>query len=161
MTPDPAEQRRVARNLVRRAALDLARAQTITRPACPGAHNTMPDVEPLAALTASRGLEVAAREHAASYVRAAREAGHTWHDIGAALGLVPVAMPSKQARVPPRPRSPTRPGTRTPSTPAVTAARSPGPAAPAAAPSATTDSATAPLMTKSATPTTPGLKRCR
>jgi hypothetical protein len=92
MTPDPDEQRRVARNLARRALLDLARAAgaaTTTRPAFRGSHTTVPDVEPLAGLTASRQLELAARDHAADYVRAAREAGHSWHDIGTALGLVP------------------------------------------------------------------------
>ncbi len=88
---DPDDQRRVARNLVRRAMLDLARAvgaQTITRSAFRGSHATMPDVDPLVGLTASRRLELAAREHAAGYVRAAREAGRSWQDIGTALGLV-------------------------------------------------------------------------
>lgn len=92
MTTDPADQSRAARNLARRATHDLARAagaQTITRPTYPGARTTVPDVDPLAGLTASRQLELAAREHAATYVRAAREAGHTWHDIGAAMGVVP------------------------------------------------------------------------
>ncbi|HVB43266.1 MAG TPA: hypothetical protein VNF47_11245 [Streptosporangiaceae bacterium] len=92
MSTDPADQRRAARNLARRATHDLARAagaQTITRPTYPGAHTTVPDVDPLAGLTASRRLELAASEQAASYVRAAREAGHTWHDIGTAMGLVP------------------------------------------------------------------------
>jgi len=89
---DPDEQRRVARNLVRRAMLDLARevgAQTISRPAFRGSHATVPDVEPLTGLAASRRLELAAREHAADYVRAAREAGCSWRDIGTALGLAP------------------------------------------------------------------------
>src|SRR6185437_6066363 len=43
----------------------------------------------LAGLAASGQLELAAREHASNYVRAAREAGHSWHDIGTALGVVP------------------------------------------------------------------------
>jgi hypothetical protein len=47
------------------------------------------DVEPLAGLSAARHLELAARRTASDYIRAAREAGHTWHDIGTALGLVP------------------------------------------------------------------------
>jgi hypothetical protein len=47
------------------------------------------DVDPLAGLAASRQLELAAREHASNYVRAAREAGHSWYDVGTALGLVP------------------------------------------------------------------------
>jgi len=72
--------------------LDLASAvgaQATTRPAFRGSHATVPDVEPLAGLAASRRLELAAREHGADYVRAAREAGHSWQDIGNALGLVP------------------------------------------------------------------------
>lgn len=91
---DPSELRRVARNLARTAMLDLARtigAKAITRPAFRGSHTTVPDVEPLAGLTVSRRLEIAAREHAADYVRAAREAGYSWQDIGNALGLVPGA----------------------------------------------------------------------
>lgn len=92
MRDDPHEQRRLASNLVRRAMLDLAStagAQTVTRPAFRGSHATVRDIEPLAGLAASRQLEIAAREHAADYVRAAREAGHSWQDIGTALGLVP------------------------------------------------------------------------
>lgn len=92
MTTDPGEQQRAARSLARRATLDLAHAagaQTTTRPSYPGAHTAVPDVDPLAGLTASRRLELAARGHAADYVRAAREAGHSWHDIGTAMGLVP------------------------------------------------------------------------
>src|SRR5258708_1514631 len=77
--PSPAEQWRIAR-LARRATLDLARC---------GSHATVRDVDPLAGLAASRQLELAARKHAADQVRAAREAGHSWHDIGTALGLVP------------------------------------------------------------------------
>jgi hypothetical protein len=71
--------------------LDLASAigaQTVTRPAFRGSHATVRDIEPLAGLAASRQLEIAARDHAADYVRAAREAGHSWQDIGNALGLV-------------------------------------------------------------------------
>jgi len=89
---DPGEMRRVARNLTRQAMLDLASAagaQIITRPAFRGSHATVPDIEPLAGLAVSRRLEIAAREHAAGYVRVAREAGHSWQDIGTALGLVP------------------------------------------------------------------------
>jgi hypothetical protein len=74
------EQWRVARDLARRATLDLARH---------GRHATVRDVDPLAGLAASRQLELAAREHASNYVRAAREAGHSWYDVGTALGLVP------------------------------------------------------------------------
>ena len=89
---NPGEQRRAAHSLALRALLDLARdagTPIIARPAFRGSHATVPDVEPLAGLNVSRRLELAAREHAADYVRAAREAGHSWHDIGTALGLVP------------------------------------------------------------------------
>ena len=78
--PSADEQWRVARNLARRATLDLARHST---------HAIVRDVDPLAGLAASGQLELAAREHASNYVRAAREAGHSWHDIGTALGVVP------------------------------------------------------------------------
>ena len=93
-----AEQRRAARNLARQAMIELARAdgaQLITRPAYCGSHTTIRDVDPLAGLTASRRLEIAARGHAADYIRTAREAGHTWHDIGTALNLVPDADPQQ------------------------------------------------------------------
>jgi len=95
---DPIEQRWAARNLSRRAVIDLARAagaQPTTRPAFRGSHATVRDLDPLDGLTASRQLETAARLHAADYIRAAREAGHTWHDIGAALGLTPSADPQQ------------------------------------------------------------------
>jgi sugar phosphate isomerase/epimerase len=96
MTPpnDATEQRWAARNLARQATFELARAagaQPIVRPAYRGANTTVPDVDPLAGLSASRRLELAARVQAADYIRAAREAGHTWHDIGTALGLFPGA----------------------------------------------------------------------
>lgn len=90
--PDPDRQRYAARNLARRAMLDLARdagIPTINHPPYPGARTTVPDVSPLTGLEVSRQIELAAREHASGYVRAARETGHTWHDIGTALGLVP------------------------------------------------------------------------
>jgi hypothetical protein len=70
-------------------SLSALGARTITRPAVRGSHAAVPDVEPLAGLTVSRRLEIAAREHAGDYVRAAREAGHSWQDIGTALGLAP------------------------------------------------------------------------
>ncbi len=89
---DPDQQRWASRNIARRAMLDLARnigAEIRTRPAFRGAHTTLPDIEPLDGLAAARRLELAAREHARDDVRAAREAGHSWHDIGTALGLAP------------------------------------------------------------------------
>lgn len=89
---DPREERRAARNLARRALLDLARragAPTTTQAAFRGARATVPEIEPLVGLAASRAIELAARDHGAGYVRAAREAGYSWPDIGNALGLDP------------------------------------------------------------------------
>jgi hypothetical protein len=89
---DHDRQRYAALTLARRALLELARdagAEPITQPALADSRGTVLDVEPLAGLAASRQLELAARSHANDYIRAAREAGRSWHDIGAALGLAP------------------------------------------------------------------------
>jgi hypothetical protein len=80
--------RNEARNAVRRLAID-AGAQLTTRPLFPGADVTTRDVEPAAGLRAARDLEHAARRLVLDYVRQAREAGRTWHDIGIALHLSP------------------------------------------------------------------------
>lgn len=88
---DPKRQRLTARNLARRALLDLAQdagIPSITRPAYRDGP-TVRDIGPLAGADVSRQLELAAREHVCDYIRAAREAGHTWHDIGTAMRLVP------------------------------------------------------------------------
>jgi hypothetical protein len=77
-----------ARNAAYRLARD-AGAQLITRPLFHGANLTTRDVEPAAGLRAARDLELAARRLALDYIRQAREAGHTWHDIGTALDLTP------------------------------------------------------------------------
>jgi len=79
-----------ARDAARRAAFALARdhgADLTTRPPHNGASTSIRDVEPLAGLAAARQLELAARRTARDYLRAAREAGRTWHQIGTALGL--------------------------------------------------------------------------
>jgi hypothetical protein len=81
-----------ARRAARRAAIDLARdegAQLISRPAYRGAQATIQDVEPLAGLRSAREVELGARFSTRNYIRDAREAGHTWHQIGTALGLTP------------------------------------------------------------------------
>jgi len=81
-----------ARRAARRAAIDLARdegAQVISRPAFRGAQTTIQDVEPLAGLRAARQVELGARLSTRNYIRDAREAGHTWHEIGTALDLTP------------------------------------------------------------------------
>jgi hypothetical protein len=64
--------------------------QFVTRPMFSGEPDgpTTRDAEPLAGLRAARAAELAARGLARGYVRAAREDGHTWAEIGAALGLV-------------------------------------------------------------------------
>lgn len=49
------------------------------------------DIESLAAMRASRQVELGARGGARDYIHEAREAGHGWHQIGQALELVPGA----------------------------------------------------------------------
>jgi len=81
-----------ARRVARRAVMELARdegAEVIRRPAFRGAQLNVQDIEPLAGLRASRAVELGARFSARNYVRDAREAGHTWHEIGTALDLTP------------------------------------------------------------------------
>jgi hypothetical protein len=91
---DPREHQRIARALARQAASELARqveAQASSQSGFRGPHATASGIDPLAGLAASRQIELAARSHAADYIRAAREAGHTWQDIGSALNLAPHA----------------------------------------------------------------------
>ncbi len=96
-TPEPAREVRAktisaARNAARRATIDLALqdgARVIRRPAFRGAQNVIRDVEPIAGMRAAREIELGARYHTRTYIRDAREAGRTWHEIGRALGLVP------------------------------------------------------------------------
>lgn len=79
-----------AQSAARRAAVDLARdqgAQVISRPAYRGAQSSVQDVEPLAGLRAAREVELGARQTTRGYIRDAREAGHTWQQIGTALDL--------------------------------------------------------------------------
>jgi hypothetical protein len=90
--PDLEQQRYAARAHARRAIHDLAikaGARIITRPLFPGANAQERDVDPLAGLAASRRLEIAVWQHTRDYVRAAREAGHSWRDIGTALDRTP------------------------------------------------------------------------
>jgi hypothetical protein len=47
------------------------------------------DIGPLAGADVSRQIELAARDHVRDYIRFAREAGHTWHEIGTAMRLGP------------------------------------------------------------------------
>ncbi len=82
-----------ARQWMRRAVLDLVRqtgGRTVTRSIFRGRPDldmTTSDAEPMAAIRVVRHLEHAAREFTRGYVRQAREDGHTWHEIGAALDL--------------------------------------------------------------------------
>ena len=50
---------------------------------------TLTDAEPIAALHAVAAVGHALRRITCDYVRRAREDGHSWPDIGAALGLPP------------------------------------------------------------------------
>ena len=79
-----------ARRLARRTVLEVAvedGAQIISRPAFAGAESEVRDVEPMAGFRAAHELEVGARYVARRYLRAAREAGFTWHDIGMAMDV--------------------------------------------------------------------------
>ena len=80
----------MTRNEARRATFLLAHAagaQTTTRPLYPGAEAMTIDVEPLAGARTARDLEWGARTVARDYIRQAREAGHSWDQIGRALGV--------------------------------------------------------------------------
>ena len=82
-----------ARQWTRRAVLDIVSqsgGRTVARPMFsqrPDLHMTTTDAEPMAGIQAVRQVEHAARRLTREYVRQAREDGHTWQEIGAALGL--------------------------------------------------------------------------
>jgi len=89
----PDEQARAA-GAARRAVISLARdrgAEFITREAYRGSDMTTRDLEPLTGTRAARDIELGARRAAREYIRAAREAGHSWERIGQALGVAPNA----------------------------------------------------------------------
>jgi hypothetical protein len=93
-TPNTAAQRiAAARATARGETFRLARdsgAGLVTRPMLsPGKERTIRDVEPLAGARAARDLELAARGTARDYIRQAREAGHSWDQIGDTLGTIP------------------------------------------------------------------------
>src|SRR5262249_5712560 len=52
---------------------------------------TIRDLEPLDGARAARDIELGARHAARGYIRQAREAGHSWEQIGQALGVAPNA----------------------------------------------------------------------
>lgn len=99
--PHPADRERTAaaaRSAVRIAAFTIARdtgAAIFTRPAFHGSDRTTRDVDPLAGMHAARELELEAREAVRGYIRQAREAGHSWDDIGTAMNLTPNADPQQ------------------------------------------------------------------
>ena len=82
-----------ARQWTRRAVLDIVRqsgGRVVTRPMFrdrPDLHMTTTDVEPIAGIRAVRQIEQAARALTREYARQAREDGHAWGEIGAALDL--------------------------------------------------------------------------
>ena len=82
-----------ARQWTRRVVLDIVRqsgGRTVTRPMFrdrPDLHMTTTDVEPMAGIRAVRQIEHSARGLTREYARQAREDGHTWDEIGAALDL--------------------------------------------------------------------------
>jgi hypothetical protein len=87
-----------ARNAARNATYTIARdngAAVITRPAYPGSDRTVRDVEPLAGLATARDLELAARTTAVDHIRRAREAGHSWQEIGTAMHIRPNGDPQQ------------------------------------------------------------------
>jgi hypothetical protein len=77
----------------RRAVLDIVgqfRGHPVTGPMFsdrPNLDVATSEAGPMAGILAVRGLEHAARDLTRQYLRQAREYGHTWHEIGAALDL--------------------------------------------------------------------------
>lgn len=74
-----------AYNAARRTALNLARdlgAATSNQPIYHGSPVSRTDVDPLTGLRAARHVEMASHRVAKEYIRAAREAGYTWDQLG-------------------------------------------------------------------------------
>jgi hypothetical protein len=96
-TTDPGERARqlaAIRDHARRAVIGLAHgrgAELTTREADRGSGMTVRDLEPLTGARAARDIELGARHTARDYIRQAREAGHSWDQIGHALGVAPNA----------------------------------------------------------------------
>jgi hypothetical protein len=94
---DPGEratQLAAIRDHARRAVIGLARdrgAELTTRPMVRDSELTVRDLEPLTGARAARDIELGARHAARAYIRQAREAGHSWGQIGHALGVAPGA----------------------------------------------------------------------
>jgi hypothetical protein len=76
------------------AVIGLARCRGVeftTRNAYRGSDTAGRDLEPLDGARAARDIELGARHAARDYIRQAREAGHSWDQIGHALGITPNA----------------------------------------------------------------------
>ena len=89
-----ARQFAAIRDRTRRAVAGLARdrgAEFTTRPLFPDSDLTVRDLEPLTGARTARDIELGARHAAREYIIQAREAGHSWDQIGQALGLAPNA----------------------------------------------------------------------
>ena len=94
---NPDEQARhfaAIRDHARSAVIGLARcrgAKFTTRPMVPDSDLTVRDLEPLDGARAARDIELGARHAARDYIRQAREARHSWDQIGHTLGVAPGA----------------------------------------------------------------------
>jgi hypothetical protein len=110
----------LARSHARQAILRTVRetgGQTVTRPVFrdrPELDMTVTDAEPIAALYAAAAVGHALRRITCEYVRRAREDGHSWPHIGAALGLAPAAGDGRSAAVAAYDQVTGKPGFRTP-----------------------------------------------
>ncbi|HEY1319906.1 MAG TPA: hypothetical protein VGF32_06645 [Streptosporangiaceae bacterium] len=93
---DPGERTRqfaAIRDHARQAVVGLARCrgtEFATRPV-QDSDLTMRDLEPLTGARAARDIELGAHHTARDYIRQARETGHSWDQIGQALGVTPNA----------------------------------------------------------------------
>ena len=91
--PNPARLADIARQQVRHAILSIVPkigGDLVTRPCFrdrPDLGMTVTDAEPMAALRATAAIGQALRPIAHEHARRAREDGHSWQDIGIALGL--------------------------------------------------------------------------
>ena len=89
----PEQAADLARQWAWRAVTGIVQAaggRTVTLPMFrdrPDLGSTVTDIEPMAGLQAAASLKHAARRLALEYVRQAREANDSWHDIGVALGF--------------------------------------------------------------------------
>ena len=89
-----AKQFAASRDHARQAVAGLARcrgAEFTTREADHSSGITVRDLKPLDGARAARDIELGARHAARDYIRQAREAGHSWDQIGHALGVAPNA----------------------------------------------------------------------